>query len=175
MAYEKNFKVIVDSPWGHQTANRMADNSAELRLKMFEQHGDAEMFVGHATMPAIGFDSWGRHSLSEIPKTIARATTALLTGGTLGIGVSWSGIGVPGIVRISAGKYIVPVVGLSTFWATSLLIAGSTVTMLHTVRPYSATSTNGGGNGLWISTYKLDSGAFIAFDASFSLSVYGEV
>ncbi len=63
---------------------------------------------------------------------------------------------------------------LSSFWAIPCHFVGSSVTAVPPqVRPFYASAANNNNAGLWVSTFKLDSGDFIPDDQAFSFALYG--
>lgn len=176
MSYVKNYLVVVDGPIGYQTINQIADNAAEMRTQMLVEHGDVEYLPGVARKGAPAFDvhQLGRHDLEEIARSVGYALLYAQSVTTVGMGMQWTGPGIPSIWKVGTGDYLMPVVGLSSFWATAAPVGGSTVTYLPPqVRPFYASAANGNNSGLRINTYKLDAGDFVAADMSFTIALYG--
>lgn len=175
MAYRKLYKVVVDSPIGYQTINQMADNAADLRTQMLVEHGDREFFQAFGGAVGVDYLALGRHELDEVPRSVGYATTFTQTDSTIGVQYRWAGAGIPFVWKVGTGDYILPVVGLSTFWAkVSQSADDNSVTFLEPrVRPYYATAANGNNAGLRVCTFALDSGDFIPRDMSFGIALYG--
>ena len=183
MAFQKLFYVIQDGTLGYQTVNQMADNQADFRTQMLVQHGSSDpnafgrLFKpGGAAVP--DYHDLGRHDMVEIPRSVAQTYLFLLNASqvpTIGAGMLWNGSGCPTCWKVDVGQYLLPVVGLSSFWAKASPLVGSSITPLEPqVRPFYASSGNGGNNGLWVSTYQLDAGDFIPADQAFTLALYGK-
>lgn len=175
MAYVKLYKVVTDGPIGYQTVNQLADNAADLRTQMLVEHGDHEAGSGVLRgASAADYNALGKHNLEEVPRTVGYAATYIQTISTLGVQWQWVGPGIPFLWKVGTGDYLLPVVGLSTFWAVVTPVAGTTVTYLSPrVRPFYATSANGNNAGIRINTFALSAGDFVAADMSFGLALYG--
>lgn len=177
MAFSKLYSVVPDGAIGYQTLNQAADNNAELRTQTFVEHGTREPGTpgGLTRNPsAPDYARLGRHNLLEIPRTVSQMQLYLLPSLTIQTSLVWTGVGINSVWRWSTGVYLAHVVGLSTFWATAVALAGSSVTYLPPiVRPFYASATNGNNAGLWISTYSLDTGDFVPIDSAITLALYG--
>lgn len=183
MSFVKLYQVRQDSPISYQFVNQLADNQADLRTQLFVQHGDVEHLPGAKKVtgaPAFDYHALGRHDLDEIPRSVGAAALYLQsspsTGVTTGINLQWTGPGIPSIWKVGDGDYLLPVVGLATWWAKVSILGGTGTTYLEPqVRPFYATAANGGNSGLRVITYMLDSGTgyFVPTDANFSIALYG--
>lgn len=180
MAFQKLYKVVQDSPVGYQYVNQLADNQADLRTQLFVQHGSSEFILGaqKGSSPSFDFHTLGRHDLDEIPRSSGYAALYLQsspsTGVTTNIALSLTGPGIPTIWKWSDGVFLLPVVGLATWWAKVSVVGGAGTTYLEPqVRPFYPSSANGNNAGLRVYTYKLDAGSFVPYDASFSIDLYG--
>jgi len=174
MAYVKLWKIVVDSPISFRTVNYMAANSGELRTQMLVQHGGNEPWYRVKGTGPIDYNALGKHNLPEIPRAVGFSTLYLQSLLAIGISMTWTGPSLPLVWKVGTGDYLMPVVGLSKFWAVVTPAGGSTVTYLPPqVRPFFATAANGNNAGLRINTYGLDAGDFVPTDMSFSIAVYG--
>lgn len=186
MAFVKLYKVIQDGPLGYQFVNQLADNSAEMRTQMLVQHGSEDPDFRTKQQGALGFDyhELGRHDRYEIPRSVA--TSALFYDASSATvpayaSLNLAGPGCPTIWRWGVGLYMIPVVGLSKFWASNpIVFNGSTLSFAQS-RSFTAANryvsgalSFGSASGLWISTYALSAGDFIAADMTFSFALYGE-
>ncbi len=184
MSFKKLYKVVPDEGLGFQTLNQAADNNAEMRIQMFVEHGDREPGVFRSVAAPMGltrppvlpdYARIGRHDLVEIPRTVSNLSLYLTPSLSVGTQLGWSGVGVDSIWRIGVGEYLAHVVGLSSFWAIPCGLVGASVTSLTPqIRPFYPSASNNNNAGLWISTYALSGGAFVAADSVFTFALYGE-
>jgi hypothetical protein len=177
VAFVKLYKIVQDSPVSYQYANQLSDNQQALKDLMAVEHGTVEYQPGAkgvAGAPALDYHRLGRHDLAEIPRTVGAATLSLLNLTTIGIAPTWMGAGISTVFKVDIGVYLIPIVGLTSWWAVVTPAAGSTVTYLHQVRPFYASTANGNNAGLRVYFYRLDSTDFVPVDASFSIALYGK-
>lgn len=175
MAYVKTYKVVPDSAVGFATINSIAANAAELRTQMLIQHGGDESWYRTKGAGPIDYAALGRHNLVEVARSVGYAGTFVQTLTSTGIAMTWTGPGIPLVWKVGTGDYLMPVVGLSRFWATVTPVGGTSVTYLSPqVRPFFATVANGNNAGLRINTFALNgSSVFAAADMSFAIALYG--
>lgn len=181
MAFQKTYKVVQDSPGSFELVNQLADNQADLRTQLFVEHGIEEPlpYGKPKGAPAFDYHRLGRHDLAEVPRTVAQALLFLqsssLTGVTSNIQFNWTGPGLPFVFKYATGSFLLPVIGLKTWWAKASVLGGAGLTYLEPqVRPFYASQANGNNSGIRIYTYKLVSGDFVLTDASFSIALYGD-
>lgn len=176
-AFSKLYKVTQDSPVSYQYVNQWADNQQNLRELQLVEHGDNEYLPGSQVpaAPGLDFHSLGRHDLDEIPRSVGQATLKLAAGYTINVSYDWTGPALPSIWRVDVGVYWLVVKGLKTWWAKVSQRGSGSITYLEPqVRPFYASSTNGGNAGLRLYFYKLDAGDFVPADNSFSIALYGK-
>lgn len=184
MSFVKLYKVTQDSPISYQFANQLADNQSDLRTQLQVQHGDEEYIPGIFSIggPISDFHRLGRHDLDEIPRSSGRTALYIQsspsTGVTLGIAFTFTGPGIPTIWKIADGDYLLPVVGLGTWWAKVSQYGGSGTNYLEPqVRPFYPSAANGNNSGIRVTTYRFDPGTtfFEPYDSGFSIDLYGTV
>jgi len=175
MSFVKLYQVIVDGPLGYQTVNQLSDNAEEMRTVMYVEHGSHDPSLSTVKgSNAFNYSVLGRHDLDEIPRSVGFALLFQQTLNTTNVAFSWSGVGIPSVWRAGVGGYLLPVLGLSTFWAVASASGdGSSVLLAPQVRPFHATKANGNNAGLRINTYSLASGNFDLADMSFGIALYG--
>lgn len=176
MAYSKLYKLVQDSQFSYQFANQLADNQQEMHDLQLVEHGDVEYLPGILSKgaPAVDYHKLGRHDLEEVPRSIGFAALYLQSFTSVGIQWNLNGPGIPFVIKDDVGSYIIPVVGLRTWWAKVSQLAGSGLTYLEPqVRPFYPSVTNFMNQGIRIYTYALDSGDFVPTDMSFSIALYG--
>lgn len=174
MARVKLYKVVPDSPIGTATINQAADNAAELRTQMLVGHGDHEEWLSVRGDGPLDYNAIGRHNLDEIPRSVGYGLLYLQTLLTNGVTMGWPGYGIPYAWKAGIGDYLLPVLGLSKFWAKVSAVGGTSVTYMEPrVRPFAATVANGNNAGLRVNTFALSGGDFVPLDMSFGIALYG--
>lgn len=171
MAYAKLFKVIVNGALGFQTLNQAALNNDEMRTQMYVEHGEEEVAK---TVP-YNFHELGRHDLPEIARSVLTTMLVIQPNLSVSVAMGLSGPGITIVWKLATGVYFLGVTGLSTWWCGgATCLAGASLTYLPPiVRPVYASSTTGGTSGIFVSTFKLDTGDFVPVDSAFTLALYG--
>lgn len=179
--FERLYKVITDSPVGYQTINQFAENQQELKDRLAAEHGTAgfeKLPLLQRGGPPVGFDykGLGRHNAQEIARTVGAVQLTLSPTATIGVQLAWAGPGIPLVWKIGTGDYLLPVVGVTNFWAHVPPFGSATIVYLPPqVRPFFPSAANGNNTGIRVRCFKLDAGDFVPADSAFFLTLYGEV
>lgn len=175
MAWSKLYKVAQDSPVGYSSVNQAGDNNQEHHDKMLVEHGaeDVPLFrFGQPPAQGINWHTIGKHDAYEAARTVGNVTLTAFAGSTQLAGLGWTGPGVPWMVRVSAGIYLFPVLGLQAWRVVPTVVQTNSSTWLAVARTVYPSAT-AAISGVWIRTLMLDSGTFIEGDTPFTFALYG--
>lgn len=174
MAYVKLPMCNEDYAIGYQTINQARDNQDAVFGALDAEH------VGSTGVLAIG-----SHRAEKIPKAIAQifGTAANVTSFGGVPSVAWYGSYSPCLLapdRISTGIYVVPVRNLSTYWGEVIpqVTSQTPIPLIKCRSVFGTPSTVYGSNAgpaLVITCYEMGTGALVATDFDFTLTVYGSL
>ena len=189
MSYAFQQLVEQDVPVGYQTVNQARDNLIALREVLVAEHGyGMPPLAGGIRRGAGGnfgslsFPNWrtlGQHNSTKIQRAAAYVSFLSPFYGTSNSTpyFQWASSAMLSVSRFSWGSYMIPVSGLSVYWATATCYGTSASQKLFaTVRPYYPPSGSPGTPAIFVQTFELSTGAFGPADGiDFSVHIYGHL
>lgn len=170
MAYVKQVFCNSDYPVGYQSINQLIDNLDASFDGMDAEHVSADIPLNP------GGTDIGRHDSKNVVLDVLQVYGSRFSVSLFGnmVEVESSGNYAGPVTRISAGVYLVEVLGAPTYWGEAVASVTSSTPIPHidcrSVYPTSPAATP----GIVVTCYELGTGSFVATDFDFTLTICGE-